>query len=144
MWNGKIGPVVWCSWALQVKFKMHLWCFCPKSQAYAIHVWLTGLDWLSYSAMSKSGTYLQNLLVMGETRSKLISNIHAPSVIYGVNRIHTHKLSVMLTEWRQARRGHSAGHRWDGREPWLLVFSVQFNKRHGALSLQWYEYLRSW
>lgn len=91
MWNGKIGSVVWHSWALQVKFKMHLWCFCPESQAYAIHVWLSGLDWLSYSALSKSGTYLQNLLVMGETRSKLISNIHAPSMIYGANRIHTHK-----------------------------------------------------
>lgn len=115
MWNGKIGPAVWRSWALQVKFKMHLWCFCPKSQAYAIHGWFTGFGWLNYSAMSKSGTYLQNFLVMGETRSKLISSIHASSMIYEENRIHTHKY-----QWCSAR-GRSIGHRREGREPWLLV-----------------------
>lgn len=99
---------------------MHLWCFCPKSQAYAIHVWFTGLDWLNYSAMSKSGIYLQNLLVMGETRSQLINNIHAPSMIYGENRIHTHKYQWCSPSGDRTR-GCSAGHRQDGREPWLLV-----------------------
>lgn len=84
---------------------MHLWCFCPKSQAYAIHVWFTGLDWLNYSAMSKSGIYLQNLLVMGKTRSQLINNIHAPSMIYGENRIHTHKYQWCSPSGDRTREG---------------------------------------
>lgn len=120
MWNGEDRSSCLALLSFGICQVQDALMFYPESQAYAIHVWLSGLDWLSYSAMSKSGTYLQNLLVMGETRSKLMiqysCTIHD---LWGEQNPYT-QISVMLTEWRQARRGRS----WPpltGREPWLLV-----------------------
>ena len=41
---------------------------------------------------------------------------------------------MMLTKWRQDRRGRSPGHRQDGRQPWLLVAPLLRSAAPGNVS----------